>query len=118
LKGKRVAVLGTGSSAVQNLPNIQMGQHNVPLLAKLYRNKIEYGMDAGFRIFYKDTEDLIMAGKYTEADMKRWLKNHPELVKRLIPQWPVGRWCVIFPFRQAFASIVYRLLTFRRTTAD
>jgi len=83
-----------------------------------YRKKIEYGMNAGFRVFYKDTEDSIMAGKYMEAEMKRRLKNHPELVKRLIPQWPVGCRCVISPFRQAFASIVYRLLMTRRTTAD
>jgi len=58
-----------------------------------YRKKIEYGMNAGFRIFYKDTEDSIMVGKYMEAEMKRRLRDHPELVKRLIPQWPVGCRC-------------------------
>jgi len=55
-----------------------------------YRKKIEYGMNAGFRIFYKGSDDSLMAQKYMAAEMARRLNYHPELTKRLVPDWPVG----------------------------
>lgn len=55
-----------------------------------YRKKIEFSINAGFAIFYKDTEASVMAEKYMRGDMVRRLQNHPELTKRLIPSWPPG----------------------------
>jgi hypothetical protein len=55
-----------------------------------YRKEIEYGINMGFSIFYKNSPASKMAEAYMIEAMKRRLKNHPELCERLIPKWPVG----------------------------
>ena len=55
-----------------------------------YRKQIEFGINMGFAIFYRGSEAAKMAQDYMVASMKRRLKDHPELCKRLIPDWSVG----------------------------
>lgn len=55
-----------------------------------YRKRIEYGMNVGFAIFYKNTEASEMAKKYMTNSMAERLKGDLELTKRLIPTWDVG----------------------------
>lgn len=55
-----------------------------------YRKRIEYAINEGFAIFYKDSEASEMAHKYMVAEMNRRLKNDPVLTQKLIPSWPVG----------------------------
>ncbi|PGH14607.1 hypothetical protein AJ79_02942 [Helicocarpus griseus UAMH5409] len=55
-----------------------------------YRKQIEYGINAGFSVFYKGSELSQLSRQYMIDSMTRRLKNHPELTKRLIPTWPVG----------------------------
>lgn len=47
-------------------------------------------MNAGFKIFYKDSKESLMIQQYMAAEMARRLNYHAELTRRLIPQWPVG----------------------------
>lgn len=67
-----------------------------------YRKQIEFGINAGFAIFYKGSEASKAARTYMEASMKARLQNHPELCKRLIPDWSVG--C-----RYVYLLLVYQL---------
>lgn len=55
-----------------------------------YRKRIEFAINAGFAIFYKDSEASKMAEQYMRAEMARRLENHPVLTKKLVPEWPVG----------------------------
>lgn len=55
-----------------------------------YRKQIEYGMNIGFAIFYKNTEASGVARKYMTESMVRRLKGDPDLIKHLIPTWDVG----------------------------
>lgn len=55
-----------------------------------YRKRIEFAINTGFAIFYKDTDASRMAEKYMRAEMKRRLENDPVLIEKLIPSWPVG----------------------------
>ena len=84
--------------ATQN-PNIQQYFYKPEEIKKLvddpdyhlkYRKQIEYAINTGFEMFYKDSEAQKMAKRYMEMGMAARLKNHPELTKRLIPTWPVG----------------------------
>lgn len=56
----------------------------------MYRKKIEFAMNHGFQIFYKDSKASKMVQQYMAAEMARRLNYHPELTKHLIPEWPVG----------------------------
>ncbi|KAI7182438.1 hypothetical protein KC363_g8772 [Hortaea werneckii] len=56
----------------------------------MYRKKIEFAMNYGFQIFYKDSKASKMVQQYMAAEMARRLNHHPELTKHLIPEWPVG----------------------------
>jgi hypothetical protein len=56
----------------------------------LYRKRIEFAINAGFAIFYKNTEASNMARAYMVAEMERQLESHPVLTKKLIPSWAVG----------------------------
>lgn len=55
-----------------------------------YRKKIEFAMNSGFKIFYKDSQASKLAKQYMAAEMARRLNYHPELMQRLIPDWDVG----------------------------
>lgn len=55
-----------------------------------YRKRIEFAINEGFAIFYKDTEASKMAYQYMQAEMARRLENDPVLTKKLTPSWPVG----------------------------
>ncbi|KEZ43472.1 4-hydroxyacetophenone monooxygenase [Scedosporium apiospermum] len=55
-----------------------------------YRKRIEFAINEGFAIFYKDTEASRMAYQYMQAEMARGLENDPVLTKKLVPSWPVG----------------------------
>lgn len=55
-----------------------------------YRKRIEYAINEGFAIFYKDSDASNMVFGYMKAEMDRRLKNDPVLTKKLIPTWPVG----------------------------
>lgn len=59
-----------------------------------YRKRIEHGINLGFAVFYKDSQASQIAKQYMVGAMKQRLQNHPELCKRLIPDWPVGCRCV------------------------
>ncbi|KAI1344236.1 cyclohexanone monooxygenase [Xylariaceae sp. FL0016] len=138
---KRVAVLGTGSSAIQILPQVQKsaslvksfmrgttwisppmprapvevpdrgdeGEEPDPDVAQRwyrpqemerfrddpeyllkYRKTIEYGINRGFEIFYKNSEASKGAEAYMRSEMKRRLKDDPVLTERMTPSWPVG----------------------------
>jgi hypothetical protein len=51
-----------------------------------YRKQIEYEINMGFSIFYKNSPASKMAEAYMIDAMKRRLRNHPELCERLIPK--------------------------------
>ncbi|KAI1857254.1 uncharacterized protein JN550_013337 [Neoarthrinium moseri] len=139
---KKVAVLGTGSSAIQILPQVQKtashvksfmrgttwisppmprvpvdvpnaenagDEHLDPDVAQYwykpqemerfhddpeyllhYRKQIEFAINRGFALFYKDSEASKMAEMYMQSQMKRRLKDDPVLTKKMIPTWPVG----------------------------
>ncbi|EUC47349.1 hypothetical protein COCMIDRAFT_90164 [Bipolaris oryzae ATCC 44560] len=140
---KIVAILGTGSSSIQILPQIQKvatqvkaflrsptwiappmqripvdapspenpepeeipnpliqqyfyKDHEIKYLSEnpeqhlTYRRKIEYAINRGFAIFYKDTEASQMAEWYMRNEMEKRLASNPELQKRLIPSFPPG----------------------------
>lgn len=55
-----------------------------------YRKWIEFAINTGFAIFYKDTDASRMAQEYIRSEMNRRLKDHPVLTEKLIPSWPVG----------------------------
>ncbi|RKK26698.1 hypothetical protein BFJ66_g16521 [Fusarium oxysporum f. sp. cepae] len=55
-----------------------------------YRKKIEYAINEGFALFYKNSEASAIAGQYMRSEMIRRLENHPLLVEKLTPRWPVG----------------------------
>ncbi|CAG9948058.1 unnamed protein product [Clonostachys rosea f. rosea IK726] len=55
-----------------------------------YRKRIEYGINANFSIFYKDSEASRQVEAYMRAEMNRRLQNDPVLTKKLIPKWDVG----------------------------
>lgn len=55
-----------------------------------YRKRIEYAINEGFAIFYKDSDASNMAFGYMKSEMDRRLKNDPVLTNKLIPTWPVG----------------------------
>jgi hypothetical protein len=55
-----------------------------------YRKRIEYGINAGFAMFYKDSDASRLAEKYMRGEMTRRLGNDPKLVERLIPKWAPG----------------------------
>jgi hypothetical protein len=74
-----------------------------------YRKKIEFAINSGFALFYKGSDASKMAQEYMTNEMKRRLKNHPTLTKKLIPSWAPGcrlvsyklclQWPIIrFPF--------------------
>ena len=50
-----------------------------------YRKRIEFAINTGFAIFYKDTDASQMVEGYMRAEMNRRLKNHPVLTKKLVP---------------------------------
>lgn len=56
----------------------------------LYRKKIEFALNSGFQIFYKDSMASRITQQYMAAEMARRLNYHPVLTERLIPSWPVG----------------------------
>lgn len=62
-----------------------------------YRKRIEFAINEGFAIFYKDTEASERVYKYMQAEMSRRLENHPVLTNKLIPAWPVGCRYVLVP---------------------
>lgn len=55
-----------------------------------YRKRIEYGINANFSIFYKNSEASRQVEAYMRAEMNRRLQNDPVLTKKLIPTWDVG----------------------------
>jgi cation diffusion facilitator CzcD-associated flavoprotein CzcO len=55
-----------------------------------YRKQIEYGINAGFAIFYKDSEAAKGAESYMRDTMQKRLNHDPVLTKMIIPTWPVG----------------------------
>lgn len=55
-----------------------------------YRKQIEYSINTGFALFYKDSDASKMAQAYMTAEMTRRLNNHPTLTSKLIPKWPPG----------------------------
>lgn len=63
---------------------------NDPEYLLMYRKRIEYAINIGFAIFYKDTDASKMAEGYMRGEMARRLKDHPLLTEKLIPKWPVG----------------------------
>lgn len=64
-----------------------------------YRKRIEFAINTGFAIFYKDTDASRMVEKYMRAEMMRRLDNNPVLSEKLIPSWPVGCRLVKSPSR-------------------
>lgn len=73
-----------------------------PSLLLDYRKRIEYAINVGFAMFYKDSVASNLVEKYMRNDMVRRLKNHPELTKKLIPSWPPGCRYVPRPILAAF----------------
>ena len=55
-----------------------------------YRKRIEFAINTGFAIFYKDTDASRMVEKYMRSEMERRLENDLILTEKLIPSWPVG----------------------------
>lgn len=55
-----------------------------------YRKKIEYAINRGFDIFYKDTKASQIAEWYMRNEMEKRLGSDSELQRRLIPSFPPG----------------------------
>lgn len=55
-----------------------------------YRKRIEHAINAGFAMFYKDSDASRLAEKYMRGEMTRRLGNDAKLTERLIPKWAPG----------------------------
>ncbi|KIW95966.1 uncharacterized protein Z519_03032 [Cladophialophora bantiana CBS 173.52] len=137
-KGKRVALIGTGSSSIQILPEVQPGAEHVTVFIRnqyyvaptgitlsnkeadpeamepggpsahrytekekekfrddpeyllQYRRKIERHMAAGFRLFFRGSEQNLQAKAGMKMYMEHLLGDNEELKRRIIPQWSPG----------------------------
>ncbi|GAA92926.1 dimethylaniline monooxygenase [Aspergillus luchuensis] len=93
LKGKRVAVIGSGSSAVQIVPTIQPNtakqknifRHN-PQKYLAYRKKIESELNSRFRFILNGSEEQANARAYAERDMRSKLARRPEIADHIVPK--------------------------------
>ncbi|GKZ86231.1 hypothetical protein AnigIFM56816_001283 [Aspergillus niger] len=93
LKGKRVAVIGSGSSAVQIVPTIQpntANQKNIfrnnPQKYLAYRKKIESELNSRFRFILNGSEEQANARAYAERDMRSKLARRPEIADHIVPK--------------------------------
>ncbi|KAM0276909.1 hypothetical protein ACHAQH_006281 [Verticillium albo-atrum] len=55
-----------------------------------YRKRIEFAINTGFAIFYKNTEASRMSEMYMRAEIVRKLNNHPVLSKKSVPECSVS----------------------------
>ncbi|GLA44014.1 hypothetical protein AnigIFM63309_002275 [Aspergillus niger] len=93
LKGKRVAVIGSGSSAVQIVPTIQpntANQKNIfrnnPQKYLAYRKKIESELNSRFRFILNGSKEQANARAYAERDMRSKLARRPEIADHIVPK--------------------------------
>ncbi|RAH52634.1 dimethylaniline monooxygenase [Aspergillus piperis CBS 112811] len=93
LKGKRVAVIGSGSSAVQIVPTIQPNTANQKAIFRhnpqkylAYRKKIESELNSRFRFILNGSEEQANARAYAERDMRSKLARRPEIADHIVPK--------------------------------
>ncbi|RAH79614.1 dimethylaniline monooxygenase [Aspergillus japonicus CBS 114.51] len=93
LKGKRVAVIGSGSSAVQIVPTIQPNTakqkkilQNDPQKYLAYRKKIESELNSRFRFILNGSEEQANARAYAEKDMRTKLASRPDIADHIVPK--------------------------------
>ncbi|CAG8020939.1 unnamed protein product [Penicillium salamii] len=93
LQGKRVAVIGSGSSAVQIVPSIQPNNEkqkqilqNDPQKYLGYRKKIESELNSRFRFILNGSEEQANARAYAEKDMRTKLADRPEIADSIVPK--------------------------------
>ncbi|KAI2823342.1 hypothetical protein CBS115989_1324 [Aspergillus niger] len=93
LKGKRVAVIGSGSSAVQIVPTIQPNTAKQKTIFRYnpqkylaYRKKIESELNCRFRFILNGSEEQANARAYAERDMRSKLASRPEIADHIVPK--------------------------------
>ena len=61
-----------------------------PAQHQAYRKMLQHGMNAGFRLFRKDSPQNQKATQATIERMRAALDNNEDLCKKLIPDWTLG----------------------------
>ncbi|KAF9631097.1 putative flavin-binding monooxygenase protein [Lasiodiplodia theobromae] len=92
LAGKRVAVIGGGSSAVQIVPNIQPDtEEQKEVLRKdpkkylTYRKTIESELNSRFKFIINGSKEQADARAFAEKEMRRKLSAKPEIADMIVP---------------------------------
>ncbi|KIW84300.1 hypothetical protein Z517_03550 [Fonsecaea pedrosoi CBS 271.37] len=96
LTGKRVALLGAGSSAVQILPNIYDKVDRVYTWQRrlfddsdeylVYRELIEAELSQRFGFIVNGSSPQAAADEFADREMRNKLSSHPDLLEKIMPR--------------------------------